>query len=168
MIASPTFCNKHLNLFFFAHSIGPRPPFSDQDRCGCILYICAGLGYLEACIFLGLAAQAYRPKPTPPPPARDTYFICHYSIRMASSYRERDPNSPWRAATPMSNFLALSPPQSVDLGASKKRRVFVVGKAGGQTVKSFSYLPYLHCLPISKPKNVQTTPPPLVMFVHAC
>ena len=129
MSASPTFCNKHLNLFFSASSIGPRPPSPEPDRGGCIVYICAGLGYLDACMFLGLAAQPWRIASRTLTLQRAIIFpfVITASGRRFPYNRERphSPPPPWRAATRISNFLFLHcpPPTGGPREAFKTKKI---------------------------------------------
>ena len=141
MTASPTCCNKHLHLLFFAHGIGPpNPPLSEQRwlRLHSVHLRWTG-GTLMCAFFLGLAAQTYSTdslSSSQPPSKRHISFVI-YSIRMAFFLFQRDPPPKlfpplWRAANPiyLPNFLHWAPSVVRGLWSCRKKKETLLAAVG--------------------------------------
>lgn len=140
MTTSPTCCNKHLHLLFFAHGIGPpNPPLSEQRwlRLHSVHLRWAG-GTLMCAFFLGLAAQTYSTDSLPPPnrPASDIFPLSFIASGWRFSFSRETPphySSPlWRAANPiyLPNFLHWAPSVVRGLWSCRKKKDTLLAAVG--------------------------------------
>lgn len=159
MIASPTRCNKHLIIFSSLPTTSDlsKPPIPERRRCGCIVYICAGLRHLDAVHVSwssGTAISTY-PPPKTPPNERHMFSFVITASGWRFLFRETPFPHPLRLAgcdPVIPNFFCIVP--LVGLGGHPKKQK-KRGRGGIWQRADCKSSSYLHYYPFSQ-ANKQT------------